>query len=198
MSYVQHTNAFLSCSPSIFYMSPHILLQIGSDLYNTTFVDVDGRTAFTLQEIYRIPNKLVRLRREAPWALQHRDIMGPSDAYFYLGPSEFPGYMVYGNTPQQPMTSVLQRKRASSTSRHFKSQGGKEFKWKLFPDHMECIHRKTVMAVYQPNEVSPVFEWNGISSMHYANLTINRAGLPIVTEILTTLLLIRMANFLGW
>ena len=62
----------------------------------------------------------------------------------------------------------------------------------------QCIHRKTVMAVYQPNEVSPVFEWNGISSMHYANLTINRAGLPIVTEILTTLLLIRMANFLGW
>ncbi|THH18394.1 hypothetical protein EW146_g2592 [Bondarzewia mesenterica] len=160
----------------------YVLLQIGDDPFHMSFEDLNGRVAFTIQEVDRSPNILVRLRREAPWALQHRDIMGPSDAFFYFGPSNMPGYIVYGNTPEQPMNTAVRRKRSASTS-----QSGKELKWKVSRFRMECIDGVTVLATYELNQVP---------TEHPAILTVKHAGLAVVTEIVTTLMLIRMAQAL--
>ena len=61
------------------------------------------------------PNLIMRLTREAPWAQQHPDIMGPSNSYFYFGPSRAPGYLVYGNSPSQSMSSARRQKKDNST-----------------------------------------------------------------------------------
>ncbi|KAI0046646.1 hypothetical protein FA95DRAFT_1668236 [Auriscalpium vulgare] len=168
-----------------------VLLQIGDDPFNTRFEDLEGRTAFTLcvPLPIRTPNALVQLRRETPWTLQHRDIMGPSAAFFYFGPANMPGYIVYGNTPSQPMTTALRKKRGSSGSRFFTSQSGRQLKWKLSAHRMECVDGKQLMAVYEP----------GHQNEHAtALLTIKQPGLAVVTEILTTLMLIRMSAELHW
>ena len=61
------------------------------------------------------PNIIVRLTREAEWSQQHPDIMGPSNAYLYFGPSKTIGYLVYGNLPSQPMSESLRQKKETST-----------------------------------------------------------------------------------
>jgi len=61
-----------------------------------------------------MPNTLVQLRREAPWAQKHRDVMGPGAAFFYFGPDGMPGHIIYGNAPSQPMTTTLRRKRSTA------------------------------------------------------------------------------------
>lgn len=61
-----------------------------------------------------MPNTLVQLRREAPWAQNHRGVMGPGAAFFYFGPDGMPGHIIYGNAPSQPMTTTLRRKRSTA------------------------------------------------------------------------------------
>jgi hypothetical protein len=47
-------------------------------------------------QIDRNPNPLIRITREAAWSQQHPNIMGPDNAYLYLGPESSSGYVVYG------------------------------------------------------------------------------------------------------
>jgi hypothetical protein len=166
-----------------------VLLQKGQDPFHTSFEDLDGLTAFTLQEVEHTPNTLVQLRREAPWVRRHRDVMGPGAAFFYFGPSGAPGYLIYGNAPSQPMATALRRKR-SSASQYFTSRSGRLLKWKrLAINRMECVDGKEVLATYEAAQ---------LSSDYSAMLTIRQAGLAVVTEILTTLMLSQMATVLQW
>jgi len=133
---------------------------------------------------------VTKLTREAEWAQQHPDIMGPSNSFFYFGPSKTAGYLVYGNLPSQAMSDSMRQKKETSTSRYFRSQSGKECKWKISGQRMECIGgRSTTIAIWELSEPEDIF---------HARLTIKPAGLPIVTEIVTTLTLLRMAQVLNW
>jgi hypothetical protein len=171
----------------------YVLLQKGQDPFHTSFEDLDGLTAFTLQEVDHTPNALVQLRREAPWVQkhQHQGVMGPGAAFFYFGPSGTPGYLIYGNAPSQPMATALRRKRStSSASQYFTSRSGRLLKWKqLASNKMECVDGKEVLATYEAGQ---------LSSKYSAMLTIRQAGLAVVTEILTTLMLSQMAVVLQW
>jgi len=131
----------------------------------------------------------VQLRREAPWVHKHKGVMGPGAAFFYFGPSGTPGYLIYGNAASQPMATALRRKR-SSDSQYFTSRSGRLLKWKrLSNNRMECVDGKEVLATYETGQLSG----------HYsAMLTIRQAGLAVVTEILTTLMLSQMATVLQW
>lgn len=167
----------------------YVLLQKGEDPFHTRFEDLDGLTAFTVQEVDRMPNTFVQLRREAPWAQKHRGVMGPGAAFFYFGPDGMPGHIIYGNAPSQPMSTTLRRKR-STASQYFTSRSGRLLKWKQLPNHrMECVDGKEVLAVYEAGHASRDYT---------ALLTIRHPGLAVVTEILTTLLLSQMAVILQW
>ncbi|KAH9174615.1 hypothetical protein EDB89DRAFT_1848792 [Lactarius sanguifluus] len=167
----------------------YILLQKGQDPFHTSFEDLDGLTAFTLQEVDSTANTLVQLRREAPWVQKHQDVMGPGAAFFYFGPSGAPGYLIYGNAPSQPMATALRRK-GSSASQYFTSRSGRLLKWKrLANNRMECVDGKEVLATYEAGQLSTDYS---------AMLTIRQAGLAVVTEILTTLMLSQMAIILQW
>jgi len=144
---------------------------------------------FTIQEVDSIPNTLVQLRREAPWPQKRQGVMGPGAAFFYFGPAGTPGYLIYGNAPSQPMATTLRRK-GSSASQYFTSRSGRLLKWKQLPDNrMECIDGKQVLAIYEAGHASRDYS---------ALLTIHHAGLAVVTEILTTLILSQMAVLLQW
>jgi hypothetical protein len=60
------------------------------------------------------PNLVLKLSREAEWAQQHPDIMGPNASFFYFGPSRSAGVLAYGNTPTQPMTNSMKRNKEGS------------------------------------------------------------------------------------
>ncbi|KAF9030460.1 hypothetical protein BDZ89DRAFT_949630 [Hymenopellis radicata] len=166
-----------------------ILLQYGSDPFNSRYEDVEGRSAFTLHAS-ETPNLVIKLTREALWAQQHPTIMGPSNSYFYFGPRNSPGYVVYGNTRVNvAMAYLLRQQREGSSSRYFMSQSGKLYKWRISQQRMECMDGRNVVAVWDLSH--PDHE-------HHATLTIKPAGLLFVTEILTTLILNRMAQDLNW
>lgn len=62
------------------------------------------------------PNAVIKLTREATWAQQHPTIMGPGNSYFYFGPQNAPGYIVYGNNRNSlPMLYFLRQRRDGST-----------------------------------------------------------------------------------
>lgn len=61
------------------------------------------------------PNLIMKIAREAPWAQQHPDIMGPSNSYFYFGPNRTPGHLIYGNSTYQTMAQARNRKKENST-----------------------------------------------------------------------------------
>ncbi|KAF6748988.1 hypothetical protein DFP72DRAFT_1073812 [Ephemerocybe angulata] len=140
------------------------------------------------------PNKIVRLMREDTWAKQYPNtVMGPDKSHFFFGAEERPGVLEYGNNGIRiPMEYLLRAgKKEGSISRYFRAQSGKEFKWKVISTHrMECQDLKhTTLAVW---EVSPPDEEN------FGRLTLRPAALQMVTEILSTLTLNRMAQALGW
>jgi len=169
----------------------YVLLQKGEDPFHTRFEDLDGLTAFTIQEVDRMPNTLVQLRRETPWSQKHRGVMGPGAAFFYFGPDGTPGHIIYGNAPSQPMATTLRRKR-SSPSKYFTSRSGRLLKWKHLPNHrMECVDGKQLLAIYEAGHASRASDYSAL-------LTIRHAGLAVVTEILTTLMLSQMAVVLQW
>jgi hypothetical protein len=90
------------------------------------------------------------------------------------------------------------------------TQSGKSYKWRVTPQRMEvstvsavrtsgpteygCFHQcmdgRSTLAVWELN--------NHIDASFYARLTIKASGLPLVTEILTTLILNRMSQWLSW
>ncbi|KAJ8463938.1 hypothetical protein ONZ45_g17412 [Pleurotus djamor] len=189
---------------------PYILLQFGDNPCHCRFEDLESRAAFTIQQVffYRVsldsdiseclavqipqdPNLVVRVRREDAWSQQHPAIMGPDRSFLYFGPGNTQGYLVYGNSASQPMANSLRQKRDSSQSKYFKPQNGsKEYKWKINgPQRMECSDGRALVAVWELSEPEDDF---------HARLTIKGPGLAIVTEILTTLTLNRVAQALSW
>ncbi|KAG2138088.1 uncharacterized protein EDB93DRAFT_1242162 [Suillus bovinus] len=131
----------------------YVLLQFGSDIFNHGFEDLESRPAFT------VVNLIVHIAREAAWSQQHPEIMGPSNSFLYFGPSKTPGYLVYGNGPEITL--------------FYGAQNGKELKWKVFPQKMECFDGRSTVATWE-------------------------LSLTMVTEILTTLFLNRIALVLDW
>jgi hypothetical protein len=53
---------------------------------------------------------VVRLIREKEWAQQHPDIMGPSNAYLFLGYNDSPGHLAFGNNERKPMANWMKAK----------------------------------------------------------------------------------------
>ncbi|KAJ3522161.1 hypothetical protein NM688_g8914 [Phlebia brevispora] len=167
----------------------YVLLQFGADPWPTRFEDLEGRPAFTVTVVEQTPNLLLKLIREAPWAQQHPDIMGPSSSFFYFGPSRTPGYLVYGNSQTQSMANLRKQKKDHSPSRYFVAQNGREYKWKISPQRLECFDSKgVIIATWEIGQLEDTF---------HARLSIKHPGLPVVTEILTTLTLNRIAQVLN-
>ncbi|KAK0491597.1 hypothetical protein IW261DRAFT_1438498 [Armillaria novae-zelandiae] len=148
-------------------MASVVLLQFGSDPFSFRFEDLQGRPAFTLCAS-QYPTLVMKLTREAPWAQQHASIMGPSNSFFYFGPSH---------------------ERDRSSSRYFTSQSGNNYKWRMTNTRMECMDGRTLLASWDLSSPEDDF---------HARLTIKPSGLHIVTEIVTTLILNRMAQDLNW
>ncbi|KAF5329022.1 hypothetical protein D9611_013866 [Ephemerocybe angulata] len=185
----------MASSSSSTVPSKVVLLHYGDDPFNHKFVDLQGADAFTITKIPSDdPNKIVRLMREDTWAKQYPNaVMGPDKSHFFFGAEERPGVLEYGNNGIRiPMEYLLRAgKKEGSKSRYFRAQSGKEFKWKVISTHrMECQDLKhTTLAVW---EVSPTDEEN------FGRLTLRPAALQMVTEILSTLTLNRMAQALCW
>ncbi|GJE87503.1 hypothetical protein PsYK624_035860 [Phanerochaete sordida] len=172
-------------------MTSYSLLQYKSDPWATHFEDLEGRCAFTVIWVDENPNLVLKLIREAPWAQQHPDIMGPSASFFYFGPNRSPGFLVYGNSPTQPMGNSIKRgKKEGSPHRYFTTQNGKELKWAVSPNRLECTDSKG--SVFATWEVAPP------NDPFYARLTIKHAALSFVTELVTTLTLNRIAMAFQW
>ncbi|KAI9574327.1 hypothetical protein HD554DRAFT_2165817 [Boletus coccyginus] len=167
----------------------YVLLQFGNDSFSHRFEDLECRPAFTVKTVHECPNIVVQVAREPEWCQQHPDIMGPNNAYLYFGPNKARGFLVYGNGREVPMANQIRQKKDGSTSRYFTTQHGKELKWKIFPQKMECVDGRTTVATWELSQPEDVFN---------ARLTIKHAGLSVVTEILTTLTLNRMAMALNW
>jgi len=168
----------------------YILLECGREPYSTSFQDLDGRLAFTISDVEQNPNLLVRLMREPQWSQQHPDIMGPNTCFMYFGPGKSSGYLIYGNGPNQPMNSSVRQKKGVANSRYFTAQNGKELKWKIADGRMECYNGRNIIATYEG--------FTSADKKATARLTIKQPGLPICTEIVTALLLNRMALAFGW
>lgn len=153
--------------------------------------DGSDRLACTVEEVGRNPNPIIRLTREAPWAQQHPSIMGPDNSFYYLGPQNRPGYIIYGNNRTSiPMANLLKKKNDGSTSRYFTTLGGRECKWKKFSaKRMECIDGRTTLAVWEMSDPD---------DDHSAILTIKSGGMSVITEILTTLTLNLIAQTMEW
>lgn len=119
-----------------------VLLQFGDNPFTARFEDLEGRAAITLEEAASAPNIIVKLTREAPWADRHEGILGPANSYLYFGPSQSPGYVVYGNNRNSiAMPHFLRQNRENTTSRHFTAQSGKDYKWRITPTRMEVRAR---------------------------------------------------------
>ncbi|KNZ72690.1 hypothetical protein J132_02123 [Termitomyces sp. J132] len=167
----------------------HVLLQYGDDPFNNTFDDLEGRRAFSMCAGH-LPNAVYRLTREPAWSQRHPSIMGPGKSYFYFGPEYAPGYIIYGNNRNTlPMLHFLRQHREGSTSRYFTSQAGKDYKWRISPSRMELFDSRTILAVW---------ELSHPDDEYHARLIIRPPGLPVVTEIVTTLAMNRMAQQLRW
>ncbi|RDB19983.1 hypothetical protein Hypma_013032 [Hypsizygus marmoreus] len=168
----------------------YVLLQFGDDPFNNRFEDLEGRAAFTITAAGYNPNAVIRLTREAAWAQQHPSIMGPVNSYLYFGPENAPGYVVYGNNRNSiPMAYFLRQRREGSSSRYFTAQSGKDYKWRITPQRMELLDGRTTLATWELSHPEDDF---------HARLTVRAGGLPIVTEVVTTLALNRMAQMLSW
>ncbi|KZT06476.1 uncharacterized protein LAESUDRAFT_700298 [Laetiporus sulphureus 93-53] len=168
----------------------HVLLQFSADPWNARFEDSERRKAFTVIMVEEDPNLIMRLTLEDEWSKQHNDIMGPNRSYFYFGPSRAPGFLVYGNGSPLSMDKVLRRKKEASSSRYFTAQNGRELKWKIAPERYECVDSKgTTVALWERSRLQDEF---------HARLTVTQSGLSIITELLTTLTLNRIASIMNW
>ncbi|TCD64235.1 hypothetical protein EIP91_004337 [Steccherinum ochraceum] len=185
----------------------HVLLQYGEDFRNMRFEDLEGRMAFSLRTVEETPNLILRLTRESLWASQHPSVMGPTSSFFYFGPSRTQGYLGYGNSPTQPMANFRRQKSGSSTSRYFSAQNGVEYKWRLSPHRLE--HPPTFNRVFVQlksfrqcvdNKGAALATWEIAQpgDEFHGRLTIKHAALSMITELLTTLTLNRIALSLNW
>ncbi|OCH94507.1 hypothetical protein OBBRIDRAFT_789195 [Obba rivulosa] len=168
----------------------YVLLQFSEDPINNYFEDLESRKAFTIRAVEENPNLIVKVTRELDWSQQHPDVMGPDNSFFYFGPSRTPGFLIYGNTPHQPMANSRRQKKETSTSRYFTAQNGKEFKWRIAAPRLECVDSKgNIVAVWERSQLEDEF---------HARLTVKQSALAVITEIMTTLTLNRVAQALNW
>ncbi|KAF8180213.1 hypothetical protein BJ912DRAFT_634858 [Pholiota molesta] len=205
---------------------PYTLIQWGDDPLRHHFIDHEGRMAFTVKEVDRNPNIIIRVARETAWSQHYPSVLGPDNAYLYLGPESTMGYVIYGNNPTNLAMHYFLRpgKQPQTISRYFRCQNGKDYKWKVTSHRMEvrahssaavsfvfasvdyfpssalamadaphftlqCFDGRTSIAVW---EVSPPRE------EYFAKLTITQKGMAIVTEVMTSLIINRMCQALGW
>ncbi|KAF9035913.1 hypothetical protein BJ165DRAFT_1355188 [Panaeolus papilionaceus] len=163
----------------------YTLLQYGDDPLRHHFIDTENRPAFSML-VAQDPNLVLRLTRETAWSSQHPSIMGPDNSFFYLGPESTAGFIIYGNNASNiPMNFFLRPgKREQSLA-----QSGKDYKWRIGSHRMECFDGRTVLATWEVS--SPEHEY-------YARLHIRQNALPLITEIVTALILNRMALALSW
>ncbi|KAF8885794.1 hypothetical protein BD779DRAFT_1732106 [Infundibulicybe gibba] len=169
---------------------PYVLLQFGDDPFTANFEDLEGRAAFTMYAS-ESPTLVMRLTREAVWSQHHPSVMGPDNSFFYFGPRASPGYIAYGNNRTSiPMViTSVKNETGARASRYFTAQSGKDYKWRITPQRMECIDGRTTLAVWELSQPEDDF---------HARLTIKHSGIALVTEILTTLILNRMSHALNW
>ncbi|KAG5351343.1 hypothetical protein C0989_006895 [Termitomyces sp. Mn162] len=172
----------------------HVLLQYGDDPFNNTFDDLEGRRAFSITSAGHLPNAVYRLTREPAWSQRHPSIMGPGKSYFYFGPDIAKVARAY-QAPAEPSSFFISSwifggaDTAFRRSRYFTSQAGKDYKWRISPSRMELFDSRTILAVW---------ELSHPDDEYHARLIIRPPGLPVVTEIVTTLAMNRMAQQLRW
>ncbi|KAF4619583.1 hypothetical protein D9613_004771 [Agrocybe pediades] len=164
----------------------YALIQYGDDPFRHRFVDHESRPAFTIEEVDRTPNVILRLTRELEWSQQHPSIMGPDNSYFYMGPENAPGYVVYGNGRINIGMPFFLRKGKRPEGL---CQNGRDYKWKIGSHRMECMDGRNLLAVWEVS--TPDKEY-------YAKLIIQPRAMPLITEIVTALIVNRIALALGW
>ncbi|KAG8218948.1 hypothetical protein J3R82DRAFT_4659 [Butyriboletus roseoflavus] len=174
-------------SPPLTMTGAYTLLQFGNDPFSHHFEDLESRPAFTVStntptSSFKSPerrngvnNTPTSWARTTPTSISAR--------------TRARGFLVYGNGKEVPMAHQIRQKKDGSTSRYFTTPHGKELKWKIFPQKMECVDGRTTVATWELSQPEDVFN---------ARITIKHAGLSVVTEILTTLTLNRMAMALSW
>ncbi|TFK96817.1 hypothetical protein BDV98DRAFT_586058 [Pterulicium gracile] len=167
-----------------------VLWQAIADPFASRFDDHEGNIAFTIREADRSSNVVLRISREQAWAEGHQNIMGPSNAFLYFGPNNSMGHIVYGSGPVNHMATALRQHREGSTSRYFTAQNAKHYKWRYSPTRMECMDGRAPVAVWEINPDPNVH--------YYASLTVKPWAIAIITEIVTSLTLNRMAASLRW
>ena len=93
------------------------------------------------------------------------------------------------------------------SSQYFTSRSGRLLKWKRltnnrmevrFPFSLTCSAPNSVLQCVDGKEVLATYETGQLSGHYSAMLTIRQAGLAVVTEVLTTLMLSQMATVLQW
>ncbi|KAF9528044.1 hypothetical protein CPB83DRAFT_855232 [Crepidotus variabilis] len=172
---------------------PWILYQYGDDSQKHRYLDQESKLAFTLQEFQQNedPNRVIRLVRDGEWSARYPSVMGPDRSYFFMGPENNLGYIVFGNgNIHIPMGYMLRGgKKEGSVSRYWRGQNGNQYKWKATNYRMECLDNGRTLALW---EVSPP------DKNYYATLTIFPKAMPIITEVLTSLILNQMALALTW
>ncbi|KAF7968019.1 hypothetical protein HWV62_32192, partial [Athelia sp. TMB] len=137
-----------------------------------------------------VSNAVIRLLREAPWEEQHSEIQGPQAAVYYFGPDKGPGYVMFGNAPKITMVDMMLHKKDSSTViDQFPLLQVTERQGMQVEIIASAYGGRTTLALWELSEPEDIF---------HARLTIQPAGLPIVTEIVTTLTLNRMVATLDW
>ncbi|EJD35327.1 hypothetical protein AURDEDRAFT_117398 [Auricularia subglabra TFB-10046 SS5] len=153
---------------------------------------VPGMEAYTFTHIFRNPD-LSRVRREEAWENLKPGVHGPRDAVLEWGPNVTLGNVAFGTRPRGPMAALIVKKRdasrAGKVSRYFSIQGV-ECKWKIDGDRWECVDASN----------RPLAEWVRDHSRpnYYGRLIVHKAGYLVITEIVATLVLNRIATIKNW
>jgi len=160
-------------------------------MFHHRWTDDANNLAFSVSEADNTPNLVVKLHREPKWAQLHPAVLGPERSYFFLGPHRTPGYICYGNnqTNHGMMEKFRKQKREGSSSRYFTTQSGRDYKWKISPTRMECVDGWTTLAIYEVSHHE---------AEYHGKITLRSGALALATEIMTSLVLNKMAGDLGW
>lgn len=178
----------------ILRVSSVVLWVYGDDPMRHKLADVEGTHAFTVNVVSQSPNSMtvVKVSRDTDFAHKYPSILGPDNSFLHLGPNNRGGYALYGgNTTQYPMANFRQTgKHKDSVTKYWLAMNGKTYKWELYSPHkMECKDDISLLASW---ETTPATE------KHFAVVTLEPAALPLITEILTSLVVNRIAQANGW
>ncbi|KAH6912412.1 hypothetical protein BKA70DRAFT_1370058 [Coprinopsis sp. MPI-PUGE-AT-0042] len=171
--------------------SKDVVLRVyGDDPLAHRFADAEGTHAFSAD---RNPNTVVKISRDSAFTQKHLSIIGPDNSFLYLGPNNSGvGYALYGgNTTQFLMAHFRQPgKKEGSISKYWRALNGKDYKWKVYSEHkMECKDGNSLLATW---EITPPAE------EHFAVVTLKPSALPLITEVVTSLAVNRIAQAYSW